>query len=427
MRSSWPKVLHKIAGKSLLGHVISAISPLSPEQIAVVVAPGMETVKQAALAANSTCQMVTQHEQLGTGHAVQSAEKLLSGYKGTVLILCGDTPLLTTETISRTLAAAKSADVTVVGMRVENPTGYGRLVIGAKKRLKEIVEEKNATSAQKKIKLCNSGVIAVKGKHLFALLKDVKKNGASGEFYLTDIIALANKRKLHCQVFEADACEFLGINTCEQLAQAEQVMQNRLRRKAMEQGVTLLDPATVYFSHDTRMGHNVVVQPNVFFGAKVSIDDNVEIRAFSHIEDAIIKSGAIIGPFARIRPGSIIGEDAHVGNFVEIKKSTLKKGAKANHLSYIGDSEVGAAANIGAGTITCNYDGINKHSTIIGDGSFIGSNTSLVAPVKIGDHAVIGAGSVITEDVPNDSLALTRSPQVSKPRKTKPSPALKKQ
>jgi bifunctional UDP-N-acetylglucosamine pyrophosphorylase / glucosamine-1-phosphate N-acetyltransferase len=302
---------------------------------------------------------------------------------------------------------------------VENPYGYGRLIVDGSGQLEEIIEERDATPEQKAINLCNSGIIAVSGRHLFSLLEKLTVNNNAGEYYLTDIVSLADDMGLHSHVVVAEASELAGINTREQLANAEKVIQWRLRKSAMADGVTMVDPASIFLRYDTKIAPDVVIHPQVVFGTGVTVESAVEIRSFSHIEGAHIKTGAVVGPFARLRPGTVIGENAHIGNFVELKNTKLGEGAKANHLSYVGDSEVGAGANIGAGTITCNYDGVNKHKTTIGSGAFIGSNTSLVAPVSIGANAVIGAGSVITQDVPDGNLALERSQQIIKERKAK--------
>ncbi len=419
MKSAMPKVMHQLAGMPLIAHVLSALKPLEPEKTVVVVARGMESVNKAASAIDGKAEFAIQDEQLGTGHAVLSTKNSFENYKGKILILCGDTPLITTTTLEKMLVAAESAEIVVLGMRMENPFGYGRLVADANGRLEEIVEERDATPEQKAINLCNSGIMAVSGAHLFQLLAKLTPNNNAGEYYLTDIIALANDSSLHCHVVEADASELSGINTRGQLAGAEKTMQNRLRAQAMENGVTLVDPDSVYMRKDTKIAPDVIIHPQVVFGAGVNVESNVEIRSFSHIEGTHIKSGAIIGPFARLRPGSLVGENAHVGNFVELKNTRLGKGAKANHLSYIGDSDVGEGANIGAGTITCNYDGVNKHKTTIGANSFIGSNTALVAPVTVGAGASIGAGSVITQDVPDGALAIGRGRQVNKENRAK--------
>lgn len=419
MKSALPKVMHEIVGKPLITHVLSTVSQLSPEKTVVVVASGMESVQQASAKINPQTKFAIQSEQLGTGHAVKVTEAEFKSYTGKILILCGDAPLITVATLENLLAASESADIVVLGMRVENPYGYGRLIVDSSGQLEKIIEERDATPEQKSINLCNSGIIAVSGRHLFSLLEKLTLNNNAGEYYLTDIVALADDMGLHSHVVEAQASELAGINTREQLANAESVMQWRLRREAMASGVTMIDPANVYLRIDTKIAPDVVIHPQVVFGTGVTVESGVEIRSFSHIEGAHIKSGAIIGPFARLRTGSVIGENAHIGNFVELKNTKLGDGAKANHLSYVGDSEVGAGANIGAGTITCNYDGVNKHKTNIGAGAFVGSNTSLVAPVSIGANAVIGAGSVITQDVPDGNLALERSQQINKQRKPK--------
>ncbi len=419
MRSSLPKVIHKVAGIPLISHVISTVSQLSPEKTVIVVAPGMESVQQAAGAVSPSSKFIIQNQQLGTGHALKVTESELKGYAGKILILYGDIPLITPITLQRLLETAQSADIAVLGMRMENPYGYGRMIIDSRGQLEEIIEERDATPEQRAINLCNSGVMAVSGRYLFPLLEKLTVNNNAGEYYLTDIIALADDMGLHSHVVEAEAAELSGINTREQLAEAENIMQWRLRKEAMASGVTMIDPSSVFLRMDTKIAPDVIIHPSVVFGAGVTVESGVEIRSFSHIEGAYIKSGAIIGPFARLRTGSVIGVNAHVGNFVELKNTRLGDGAKANHLSYVGDAQVGAGANIGAGTITCNYDGVNKHKTTIGEKAFIGSNTSLVAPVSIGAGAVIGAGSVITQDVPDGNLALERSQQIIKQRKPK--------
>ncbi len=419
MKSELPKVMHQVVGEPMISHVVLSLAPLSPEKTIIVVADGMDSVKQAVGRVDAKTKFAVQKEQLGTGHAVRVTESELKGYTGKILVLCGDAPLITTETLEKLLDASQSAEIVVLGMRMENPHGYGRLLIDTEGQLQEIIEERDATPEQKSINLCNSGVMAVSGKHLFSLLEKLTNNNNAGEYYLTDIAALADDMGLHCRVVEAGAEELLGINTREQLANAENVMQWRLRGNAMAGGATMIDPSSVYLRNDTKIAGDVTIYPNVVFGSGVTVESNVEIRSFSHIEGAYIKSGAIVGPFARLRTGSVIGKNAHVGNFVELKNTKLGDGAKANHLSYVGDAQVGADANIGAGTITCNYDGVNKHKTTIGQGAFIGSNSSLVAPVTIGAGAVVGAGSVITQDVPDNMLSIERSPQLNKERKSK--------
>jgi bifunctional UDP-N-acetylglucosamine pyrophosphorylase/glucosamine-1-phosphate N-acetyltransferase len=413
MQSALPKVMHVLAGKPLIAHVVAALAPLSPEQIVVITAPGAEGVKEAANA-EYDCAFAVQDKQLGTGHAARCAESALTNYNGTVVIACGDAPLVTSETFARAIEAAQTTDVVVVGMRMANPTGYGRLMVDANNQLEAIIEERDANPDQKKNTLCNSGIILTSGKHLFSLLGKLEAHNAAGEYYLTDIISLADSKNLHCHVVEADASEVLGINTRPQLADAERIIQNRLRMAVLEQGVTMLAPDTVHLHTDTKIARDVTIHPYVVFGAGVVVEEGAEIRSFSHIHGAHVKKNAVVGPFARLRPGAVIGEGAHIGNFVEVKKAELQKGAKANHLAYIGDATVGEGANIGAGTITCNYDGVDKHHTTIGRNAFIGSNTALVAPVIVGEGAIVGAGSVITEDVPPNALGIARGKQINK-------------
>ncbi len=417
MKSALPKVMHRLAGAPLISHVLAAVSPLSPEKIIAVIAPDMDMVTDSVRKTTENASFIMQNQQLGTGHAVACAKHELAGYHEKILILYGDTPLITTGTLEKMLEAAQYSEIVVLGMNIENPTGYGRLIVDDSERLEEIIEEKDASAEQKQITLCNSGVMAVSGKYLFELLEKLTPNNQAGEYYLTDIVAIAGDMGLHSRVVVADAGELAGINTRAQLAAAEQVLQDKLRATAMENGATMIDPKSVFLQVDTRIASDVIIHPNVIFGAGVVVESGVEIRAFSHIEGAHIKSGAIIGPFARLRVGSVVGENAHVGNFVELKNTNLGDGAKANHLSYVGDAVVGAGANIGAGTITCNYDGKNKHKTTIGAGAFIGSNSALVAPVTIGKNAVVGAGSVITQDVPDNMLAIERGLQINKARK----------
>lgn len=426
MRSELPKVLHKIAGKPLVSHVIASVAPLSPKQMVVVVANGMESVQEACRKERENCGFAIQKEQKGTGDAVKSAMDALNGKAEQVLVLYGDTPLMQTETLEALLKKGKECDIAVLGMRMDNPTGYGRLIADGSGKLEKIVECKDANADEKKVTLCNSGIMAIAAKHLPGLLAKLTTKNAAGEYYLTDIIQHANEAGLSCMVTEANATELAGINTRAQLAEAELALQTRLRKRAMVNGATLVDPSTVYFSVDTQLGSDVVIHPFVVFGPKVTIENNAEIRSYSHIEGAQVGKGSVVGPFARLRPGTVMEEHGHVGNFVELKNTRLGKGAKANHLSYVGDSEVGANANIGAGTITCNYDGVNKYKTTIGEGAFIGSNTALVAPVSIGAGAIVGAGSVITQDVENDALALSRPQQISKPGRAAKMKSVKK-
>ena len=410
MKSDLPKVLHPLAGRPLVRHVVDALESLGPDRIVAVVGPGQEAVA-AAVAPHPT---VVQTDRLGTAHAVLAARQYLEEATGDVLILFGDSPMVRPETLRAMLDARHGADkpaIVVSGFRTADPGSYGRLITDARGGLDAIVEAKDASPQQLAVNLCNGGFMAVEAQRLLGLLDRVSNNNAKGEYYLTDIIALARADGAACVVVEAPEAEFLGINSRAELAAAEALVQHNLRQRAMAEGATLTAPDTVFFCHDTKLGRDVTVGPNVVFGPGVTIGDHVEILPFCHIEEATVASGARIGPYARLRPGADIGPDAHIGNFVEIKNAVIETGAKANHLSYIGDARVGAGANIGAGTITCNYDGFFKHHTDIGKGAFIGSNTSLVAPVTVADGASIGAGSVVTRNVEKDALALTRAPQ----------------
>ncbi len=408
MKSDLPKVLHEIAGRSMLHHVLSTVSSLSPKSTVVVVGPDMSQVADAATGAT----IAIQQEALGTGHAVLSARQALAGFEGTVFILFADTPLVTAQTFQamRTLRE-NGAGIVVLGFRPDDPAAYGRLITDEGGALEAIVEFKDATPEQAAVRLCNAGLMAVDGRILFELLDRVSNDNAKGEYYLTDIVSLARAQSITCGVMEAPADEVMGVNSRVQLAEAEAVYQKRRRDQAMEDGVTLLDPSTVYFSADTVLGQDVTVGQNVVFGPGVMVEDRVTIKAFSHLEGAHVAQGATVGPFVRLRPGTDIGADVHVGNFVEIKNAIVEPGAKINHLSYVGDAFVGARTNIGAGTITCNYDGFNKYLTVMEEDVFIGSNTSLVAPVRIGKGANTGAGSVISQDIAPDGLGVTRSAQ----------------
>ncbi|MCE3233745.1 MAG: gcaD [Rickettsiaceae bacterium] len=411
MKSSLPKVLHKVCGKPMVSHVIDTASQLKPKKIITVVSKNMQQV-QGVISNNS--EIAIQVEQLGTADAVKPALAKLKGFNGKALILYADTPLIKEATIVNMLEKLNEADVVVLGFNPYDTAEYGRLVVNDDGDLGRIVEYKDASDEEREVSLCNSGVIAADAELLSKLVDKVDNKNAKGEYYLTDIIEIANSMGKRCAYVEGDEDEVLGVNTRVQLSEVEYIFQQRLRESAMMQGVTLIDPETVYFHHDTKLGRDVVIHPNVYFGAGVTLADNVEIKSFSHIEGAKIEKEAIVGPFARIRPDTEIQQGAHIGNFVEIKKSQIGEGAKIGHLTYIGDSEIGAQANIGAGTVTCNYDGKNKHKTKIGKGAFIGSNSSLVAPVTIGDKAFVGAGSTITKDVAGGSLAVARGRQISK-------------
>jgi bifunctional UDP-N-acetylglucosamine pyrophosphorylase/glucosamine-1-phosphate N-acetyltransferase len=413
MKSGVPKVMHPLAGRPMIAHLMATLETLAPERLVVVVGAEMEAVAKAV----APWPTVVQEQRLGTGHAVMAARDALDGFDGDVLVVYGDTPLISAETLDRLRVARRAQAqpvVVVLGFRPQDPGAYGRLIVGPIGTLDAIVEAKDARPDQLAVTLCNSGVMAIDGARLPGLLDRLGNDNAKGEYYLTDIVHIARADGLSCGVVEGDEAEFIGINSRADLAKAEAIVQERLRTRAMAEGATLTDPSTVFFSHDTRLGRDVTVGPNVVFARGVSVGDNVEILSFCHLEGVSIEAGARIGPFARIRPGARIGPDAHVGNFVEIKNATVETGAKVNHLTYIGDARVGAKANVGAGTITCNYDGFFKDHTDIGAGAFIGSNTALVAPVKIGDGAIIGAGSVVARDVPADAMALTRGPHTVK-------------
>jgi bifunctional UDP-N-acetylglucosamine pyrophosphorylase/glucosamine-1-phosphate N-acetyltransferase len=410
MRSALPKVLHTVAGLPILGHILAALKSLGVGKLVVVVGPGQDDV--AAFAKGYGAEVAVQTAQLGTGDAARSALPALAGFGGDVSVLYGDNPLLTAATLTKLFEArAAGADLALMGFKPADAGPYGRLVQLANGDLDRIVEARDATAEEKRIGFCNAGGFTLDAGLLRMLLSELKNENAQKEFYLTDIVAGARRRNLRCVAVEVPAEDVLGINSRVELAQVEKIMQGRLRERAMLDGATMTDPETVWLSHDTKLGRDVAVGPNVFFGPKVSVADNVRINAFCHFEDCTIGEGAIVGPYARLRPGAQIGRDVHIGNFVEIKKAVIEDGAKANHLAYIGDARVGARANIGAGTITCNYDGFDKHFTDIGADAFIGSNTALVAPVKVGDGANIGAGSVITKDVEKDALAVERGDQ----------------
>ncbi len=411
MRSALPKVLHPIAGRPLVGHVLAAAERLAPSRRVVVVSPA---VRETVAAALPGCTVAVQDPPLGTGHAMMAALPALEGFRGDVLMLFGDSPLITPESLEAMLAARRGEGdpaVVVAGFRPADPTGYGRLLLEADGALAGIVEHRDASEEQRAIGLCNSGFMAIDGTALAGLLERLGNDNAKGEYYLTDIIAIARADGRRCAQVEVPVDETVGINDRTQLAEAEALMQRRLRRKAMLEGASMQDPETVWLSYDTELGRDVTVGPHVFFGPGVRVAENAEIHAFSHLEGCTVAAGARIGPYARLRPEAEVGPGARVGNFVEVKKARLGEGAKVNHLSYIGDAEIGAHANVGAGTITCDYDGFLKSRTVIGAGAFIGSNTALVAPVSVGAGAIVGAGSTITRDVAGDALAVTRAEQ----------------
>ncbi|WP_310097998.1 bifunctional UDP-N-acetylglucosamine diphosphorylase/glucosamine-1-phosphate N-acetyltransferase GlmU [Sphingomonas sp. BE138] len=409
MKSDLHKVLHPIAGRPMLLHLLAAAETLSPERTVVVTGAGREQVETAVAPVGA--KIAVQNEQLGTGHAVMQAREALAGFAGDVLILYGDVPLVRAETMRAMIARLNAGDapaVVVLGFRPADPGAYGRLIVApGSDRLERIVEFKDADPEERAVTLCNSGLMAVRGEALFALLDRLRNDNAAGEYYLTDVVELSGA----AAVIEADADEVAGVNSRGELAGVEAAWQRARRAQAMADGATLIAPETVWFAHDTVLGRDVTIQPNVVFGPGVTVADGATIHAFSHLEGASVGAGAEVGPYARLRPGATLAERAKIGNFVEIKKAEVGVGAKVNHLTYIGDAEIGAGANIGAGTITCNYDGFFKYRTKIGVGAFVGSNSALVAPVTIGDGAIVGAGSVVVRDVTADSLALARGRQ----------------
>ena len=412
MRSDTHKVLHPIASQPLLLHLLDSIDGAGAKKRVVVVGKGRDQVEQALQGRDVT--VAHQAEQKGTGHAVLQAREALDGFDGAVLVLYGDTPFVDGATLRRMLDRLNGDDgpgVVVMASRPEDPAAYGRIILGEGDRIAKMVEYRDATPEEREVRLCNSGMMAVRARDLFRWLSKVTNDNAAGEYYLPDVVNIAAGEGREAVVIEGDPYETAGVNSRAELAHLELEWQRRRREQALHEGATLIDPESVWFAYDTKLGRDVTVEPHVVFGPGVEVADGATIKAFSHIEGAVIGARAAIGPFARIRPGTSLGERSKVGNFVELKKATVGEGAKVNHLSYVGDAEIGAAANIGAGTITCNYDGFGKYRTVIGAGAFIGSNTALVAPVTIGDGAVVGAGSVITSDVEADSLALERNEQ----------------
>lgn len=412
MKSTRAKVLHEVAGRSLLGHVLASVAGLGRTTLALVVAPGAEAVMAAAKSVAPEAEAFVQKDQLGTAHAVLAARDALTVHSGPIFVLFADTPLVRTETLLGMQAVLEAdADIVVLGFEAGDPNGYGRLLLDENGRLEAIREDRECSPEELKVRLCNSGVMAFNCPNLTSLLDRIGNDNDKGEFYLTDVVELARGEGLSVRVVTCDEEEVLGINSRVQLAEAEAAFQRRTRRAMMESGVTLIGPETIWFSYDTALGRDVVVEPNVYFGPGVQVADNVLIRANSYLEGATIASGAQVGPFARLRRGADLGPNVRIGNFVEVKNTTMGAGAKANHLSYLGDGAVGAGVNIGAGTIFCNYDGFSKHRTVIGDNAFIGSNTSLVAPVTVGADAYVGSGSVITKSVPAGALSLERTEQ----------------
>jgi bifunctional UDP-N-acetylglucosamine pyrophosphorylase/glucosamine-1-phosphate N-acetyltransferase len=407
MKSAKPKVMHEVAGLPLLGHVIAAMKGAGIERIVVVTAPTHDDVR--AFASSLGAQSVVQDQQLGTGHAAACAAPLLKDFDGMLIVSYGDMPLVTAQTFEDSFAAREKSGMAIVAFHSESKA-YGR-VIAKDGVLDRIVEYKDADAEQKQVKLCNAGIMAADAKSFFRRAVKLENNNAQKEFYLTDVPSFAKSEGVACAVVEAQERDMMGVNSRAELAACEAVMQQRLRAKALDKGVGMLAPETVYLSHDTVLEADAQIGPYVVFGPGVTVHSGAQIKSHSHLEGAQVGKGAIVGPYARLRPGTVLEEDVHIGNFVEVKKARIEKGAKANHLTYIGDARVGAGANVGAGTITCNYDGFDKHFTDIGAGAFIGSDTALVAPVKIGDGAITGAGSVITKDVVANALAVTRAEQ----------------
>ncbi len=413
MKSDSPKVLHRIAQAPMLWHALRAGQALEPARTVVVAGHGAEAVEASALDYDPEIRVVIQSEQLGTGHAVRQAEPALEGFDGDAIVLYGDTPFLSEETLAAMQAARQTHDVVVLGFQAADPGRYGRLKM-AGDQLDAIVEFKDASDEERAITLCNSGVMAMDAGRMMALLAKVSNDNAAGEYYLTDLVGLARAEGLTATAVVCDEAETMGINSRPELAAAEQAFQTRARAALLENGVALPAPETVHLAWDTVIGRDTEIEPNVVFGPGVTVESGARIRAFSHLEGCHVSRGAVVGPYARLRPGAELAEDVHVGNFVEIKNAVLHEGAKANHLTYIGDAEVGEKTNIGAGTITCNYDGVFKHRSVIGKNAFIGSNTMLVAPVSVGDGAMTASGSVVTEDVPPGALAVARARQVNK-------------
>ena len=415
MKSDQPKVLHKVAGRSMLAHVLACVTGADAQRVAVVIGPNREDVRGEVLKLCPDGDVFVQDQRLGTAHAVLAARDSIAEGVDDLLILFADTPLVTSATVLALRAALQEgATVAVLGFEAANPFGYGRLIRDEAGRLAAVREEKDASDAERAITLCNAGLMALDGRRALELLGAVGAANAKGEYYLTDVVEIARAKGLEARVVIGEESEVLGVNDRVQLAQAERIAQDRLRRKAMTGGATLIAPETVFLCADTKIGRDVTIEPHVVIGAGVEIADGAVIHAFSHLEGARVDAAASVGPFARLRPGANLGAGAKVGNFVEIKAANLGVGAKVSHLTYIGDADIGANANIGAGTITCNYDGFFKYRTSIGEGAFIGSNSSLVAPVNIGAGAYVGSGSVVTKDVGVDALALARGKQVEK-------------
>ncbi|MDC0348857.1 bifunctional UDP-N-acetylglucosamine diphosphorylase/glucosamine-1-phosphate N-acetyltransferase GlmU [Alphaproteobacteria bacterium] len=407
MRSSTPKVLHKVGGETLIGHVLTTLKKAGAESICLVTSPDMGLVRNSL----PSIDHAIQETPLGTAHAVLAAEKKISSYKNNILVLCGDAPLITEETIKSVLKKGQDHDVVILGMHTSSKNSYGRIITDEKGSVEKTIEVRDCGEEELKITLCNSGILLVRHDIALPLLKKINNANTKKEFYLTDLVKIARKEGFSVGVVEGDEEELQGINTQAELAEAEEAFQKRKKKELLENGVTFMDPKTVYLSHDTQISSNVLIEPHVFIGAGVILHSGVHIRAFSYLEGVVVHENSVIGPFARIRPETVVGEKCKIGNFVEIKKTTLGENTKVSHLTYLGDAILGSSVNVGAGTITCNYDGYLKHKTVIEDHVFVGSNTALVAPVTLEKGSMIGAGSVITKDVKQGEIALSRSSQ----------------
>ncbi|WP_170364507.1 bifunctional UDP-N-acetylglucosamine diphosphorylase/glucosamine-1-phosphate N-acetyltransferase GlmU [Ruegeria arenilitoris] len=414
MNSDIPKVLHPIAQVPMLVHAMRAGSVLAPERTAIVTGHGAEAVAKVAQAEDEDARIVVQDQQLGTAHAVAQAREALDGFTGDVVVLYGDTPFLQPDTLERMIAARADNDLVILGFEAADPARYGRLVMNGD-ALERIVEFKDASDEERAITFCNSGLLACDAGTLFDLIDAVGNDNASGEYYLTDVVEIARDRGLKVTAVSCDEAQTLGVNSRADLAAADAVFQARARAELLDLGVTVMDPETVYLAADTVIGRDTVIEPNVVFGPGVTVESGATIRAFSHLEGCHVSRGAVVGPYARLRPGAELAENTRIGNFVEIKNAEIAEGAKVNHLSYVGDASVGAGTNIGAGTITCNYDGVMKHRTVIGENVFVGSNTMLVAPVTVGSGAMTATGTIVTRDIDPDALAVGRAKQENKP------------
>ena len=416
MGSDLPKVLHEIAGAPIIWHAISSASPLEPNRTVIVAGQGAKKVQKKLFEFGMETDLAVQEKQLGTGHAALAAMPVLDGFDGNIIILYGDTPFIRPSTLEKLIRGRiDGAALAFLGFKALDPSGYGRIVQDDLGQVLRVVESKNANEDESKIDLCFGGGVCAHSSTLRELLNEIKVDEITREYYLTEIVELASKRGMRCDAILCDESETLGVNSRTQLAEAETVYQEGARGRALEDGTNLLAPESVYFSFDTDLGRDTVVEPNVFFGRGVKVGEGSRIRAFSHLEECEVGPGCTIGPFARLRPGAEICEGAFIGNYVEVKASKIGAGSKVRHLSFVGDAEIGERTNIGAGTITCNYDGVSKHRTKIGDGAFIGSDTILIAPVRVGDEAMTAAGSTITSDVPDGALSMARARQANKP------------